>query len=168
MGMDPDMMASVVQDGFFAALAALGFSCAANPPMRAMFGAAVLGAVGHALRFACVHELGINLPMATFLASLAIGLLGAFSAKLLRCPAELFSFPALLPMIPGMYAYNTVLALMRFMLNEDESSQVLAGVIIDIFRNGLTTLFVTFSLVVGAAVPLMLFRKVNYTRRRAR
>ena len=165
MEIDTGMMASVAQDGFFAALAALGFSCAANPPVRAMLGAAVLGAVGHALRFTLVEEMDVNLPMATFLASLAIGLFGALSAKLLRCPAELFSFPALLPMIPGMYAYKTVLALMRFMLNEDASVPVLEGFIIDIFRNGLTTLFVTFSLVVGAAVPLMLFRKVNYTRR---
>ncbi len=167
MTIEPGILANVAQDGLFAALAAFGFSCAANPPVRAMLGAAALGAVGHALRFTCVYEWGVNLPMATFFASLAIGLLGAFSAKLLRCPAELFSFPALLPMIPGMYAYKTVLALMRFMLNEDAAPTALNGFVIDIFRNGLTTLFVTFSLVVGAAVPLMLFRKVNYTRRRA-
>lgn len=57
-----------------------------------------------------------------------------FLPGLIHCPAEVFSFPSLLPMIPGMYAYKTILALIRFMRTEDE--EILPNLIVEIFRNG--------------------------------
>ena len=81
-------------------------------------------------------------------------------AKLIHCPAEVFSFPSLLPMIPGIYAYKTILALIRFMKNDDPL--VLQQLIVEIFRNGLTALFVLFALVIGVSLPLFIFYKQSF------
>ena len=71
-------------------------------------------------------------------------------------------------MIPGMYAYKTILALIRFM--NDEDSEVLQASIVEIFRNGLTTLFVLSVLVIGVTLPLFIFHKqsISMTRFRKR
>ncbi len=166
--MDTELWTAVLQDGAFAAVAAVGFGMISNPPKRAIYMIALLGAVGHACRYGLLHGVGLNLSVATFLASMTIGLLSVFLAKLIRCPAEIMAFPALLPMIPGMYAYKTVLALMKFMLNSNVPHSELNDYIIDIFRNGLTTIFVMCTLVIGMAVPLLIFKKVTFTRTKAK
>ena len=43
--------ADILLDGFFAAVAAVGFGAVSDPPMRAFPRIALLAAVGHALRF---------------------------------------------------------------------------------------------------------------------
>ena len=63
-------------------------------------------------------------------------------------------------MIPGMYAYKTTLALIRFMKNDDPL--VLQQLIVEIFRNGLTALFVLFALVIGVSLPLFIFYKQSF------
>ena len=50
-------------------------------------------------------------------------------------------------MIPGMYAYKTILALICFMQTGDE--EILPNLIVEIFRNGLTIFFVLVVLVIG-------------------
>lgn len=42
----------LLSDGFFAAIAAIGFGAISDPPMRAFPVIALLAAVGHAFRFA--------------------------------------------------------------------------------------------------------------------
>ena len=65
-----------------------------------------------------------------------------FIAKRVYCPAEVFAFPSLLPMIPGMYAYKTVLFLMQFFQTENE--KVLLDTLIGVFakrvENGIYSL----------------------------
>ena len=50
-------------------------------------------------------------------------------------------------MIPGMYAYKTILALICFMQTGDE--EILPNLIVEIFRNGLTIFFVLAVLGIG-------------------
>ena len=45
------MLPEILSDGFFAAVAAIGFGAISDPPMRAFPVIALLAAVGHALRF---------------------------------------------------------------------------------------------------------------------
>ena len=67
-------------------------------------------------------------------------------------------------MIPGMYAYKTVLALIRFMKSDDVSQS--QQLIVEIFRNGLTTLFVMFALVIGVSLAMFIFYKQSFTMTR--
>ena len=154
----------VLTDGLFAAIAAIGFAVISNPPKRAISVVALLGAFGHACRFYLLHYTPLNLTISSLFAAFGIGMLSMLAARLVRCPSEVFSFPALLPMIPGMYAYKTVLALIRFMKSDDVSQS--QQLIVEIFRNGLTTLFVMFALVIGVSLAMFIFYKQSFTMTR--
>ncbi len=154
----------IAHDAFFAAIAGVGFALVSTPSRRSLPFVALLAAVGHALRFTMQETLGANITIASFAAALAIGFLSVPLARRLKCPAGLLSFPALLPMIPGMYDYKAVLALVQFMRADLGAQPRLTELIIAFFYNSLTALFVMCALVVGILVPLQLFRRIHYTR----
>lgn len=154
------MVESLLLDGLFAALAAVGFAVISNPPRKAVLISALLAAVGHALRFYLMQDTPMSVAVASFFAAFTIGMGSMLFAKLIHCPAEIFSFPSLLPMVPGMYAYKTILSLIQFMNGADRTAE--NGLITDIFHNGLTTVFVMSALVIGASLPLFLFHKQSF------
>ena len=158
--MMPEMLRLILVDGLLAAIAAIGFAVISNPSRKAIFVSALLAAVGHALRFALIKS-GLEISLATFVAATCIGLLSILFARIIHCPAEVFSFPSLLPMIPGLFAYRTILGLIRFMQNSDtiKSQEYL----MNIFHNGLTTLFILLALVIGVSLPVLFFPKYSFS-----
>lgn len=152
----------ILQDGFFAAIAAIGFSSISNPPRQAYAYCAAIAAAGHATRYVLTHNIygEMNIIGASLIASFIIGTIAVMAAPRAKCPAETFSFPALLPMIPGMYAYRTVEALLLCLSNQEE----------DIFNhyyylfsyNGLTCVAIILCLVTGATVPIFLFKNTSF------
>lgn len=155
-----DFIEAIIFDGFFAAIASIGFAVISNPPRKAILVSAFLAAIGHGLRYCLLHSTSLDIASASFIAAFSIGMLSIFFAKKIHCPAEVFSFPSLLPMIPGMFAYKTILALVKFIQCKDDSASV--DIIVAIFRNGLTATFVMFALVVGVAVPMFIFHKQSF------
>ena len=147
--MNWDVIGQLLGDGLLAAVAAIGFAVISNPPRKAIFISALLAAVGHALRFYLIRYTPLD-----------IGMFSMLFAKLIHCPAVIFSFPSLLPMVPGMYAYKTVLALMQFIGGGDVTRQ--NELMVEFFRNGLTTLFIMFALVIGVALPVFIFHKQSF------
>ena len=95
--MNNEFWLPVLTDGLFAAIAAIGFAVISNPPKRAISVVALLGAFGHACRFYLLHYTPLNLTISSLFAAFGIGMLSMLAARLVRCPAEVFSFPALLP-----------------------------------------------------------------------
>ena len=149
--------ADILLDGFFAAVAAVGFGAVSDPPMRAFPRIALLAAVGHALRFCLMNCAGMDIATASLCAATAIGFGSLWLGKAIRCPMTALYIPALLPMIPGMYAYKTVFSMIMFMQNLDDPSA--AGYLAAIVRNGFVTFSVIFMLAAGAAAPIFLFNK---------
>jgi uncharacterized membrane protein YjjB (DUF3815 family) len=158
--MSHEMIRLVFVDGLLAAIAAIGFAVISNPPRKAIFVSAVLAALGHSLRFFLIKS-GLDISLSTFVAATFIGLLSIVFARIIHCPAEVFSFPSLLPMIPGMFAYRTILSVIRFMQNSDviKSQQFM----MDFFHNGMTTLFILLALVVGVSLPILFFPKLSFS-----
>jgi len=158
--MTPELIKLVFIDGTLAAVAATGFAVISNPSRKAIFVSAFLAAIGHSLRFFLIKS-GIEISVATFLAATCIGLLSIIFARIIHCPAEVFSFPSLLPMIPGMFAYRTILSLIKFM----QSTEVVKaqGFMLDFFHNGMTTLFILLALVVGVSLPVLIFPKFSFS-----
>jgi len=155
--------ADIFVDGFFAAVAAIGFGAISDPPLRAFPSIALLAAAGHALRFGLMTCAGLDITTATLCASLLIGL----GSLRIYCPTTVLSIPALLPMVPGIYAYKTVFALIMLMQHTAESDA--ARQYMDAFLlNATVTVSVVFMLAVGSTVPILLFRRraFSLTRRR--
>lgn len=158
--MTNEMIRLVLLDGLLAAIAAIGFAVISNPPHKAIFVSAILAALGHSLRFFLIKS-GLDISLATFVAATFIGLLSILFARIIHCPAEVFSFPSLLPMIPGMFAYRTILSVIRFMQSTDiQDSQ---HFMMDFFHNGMTTLFILLALVVGVSLPILFFPKLSFS-----
>ncbi len=158
------LLGAIAHDALFAAIAGAGFALVSTPSRRSLPFVALLAALGHSLRFVMQESAGLNITLASLAAALAIGFLSVPLAKKLKSPAGLLSFPALLPLIPGMYAYKAVLALVEFMTTGQAPTAHHVESIIAFFHNGLTALFVMSALVVGVLIPLQLFRRLHFTR----
>ena len=154
------MITELLMDGLMAAIAATGFAIISNPPRKAIYLSAVLAAIGHALRYFLVNHASTDIVTATVISSFTIGMITIFFAKLIHCPPEVFSFPSLLPMIPGMYAYRTFLSLMHFIQAKDPST--MQAVMVDILHNGALTVSILFALVLGASLPLFIFHRQSF------
>ena len=124
------------------------------------------------LRASTVLALGMLVIMGSVvgvtatLFSLAGGMLSLLAADKLLCPATVLYIPALLPMIPGMYAYRTVFSLIKFLQSSGNESEAI-HYLLEIFKNGITTASVLFTLAVGATIPLFIFYKRAFTMTRA-
>ena len=151
----------ILIDAALAAIAAIGFAVISNPSRKAIAVSALLAAIGHGLRFALIHSGKLDISLATFVAASCIGLLSILFARMIHCPAEVFSFPSLLPMIPGLFAYRTILGLIKFMRTTDAVKA--QGFMMDFFHNGLTTTFILFALVVGVSLPVLFFPKTSFS-----
>ena len=157
----------ILLDGLFAAVAAIGFGAISDPPVRAFPCIALLAAVGHALRFCLMSYAGIDIATASLCAAVVIGFGSLWLGRGIRCPMTVLYIPALLPMVPGIYAYKTVFALIMLMQHTAESDA--ARQYMDAFLlNATVTVSVVFMLAVGSTVPILLFRRraFSLTRRR--
>ena len=156
-----DILLKILQDGIFAAIAAIGFAAISNPPRIAFPFCAFIAAMGHIARYCMLNFCGMNLIVSSFAGALIVGLLAVFIAPRVKCPPETFSFPALLPMIPGIYAYRTIQALVLALSTtvEEESSHYFYLCEF----NGMTCLLVVVGMVVGQLIPLMIFHRLTYS-----
>ncbi len=159
-----DILLSSLTEAVFAAMAAVGFALISDPPKRLIIFTAILAAAGRGFRYFIIAQYGIGLSIATFYAALIIGFLGIYFANKLRCSMEVISFPALLPMIPGLYAYKTILAIVNYgKIDELAAKQEL---IINIFDNGIISISIITALAVGVTIPLLIFYEKSFTMTR--
>lgn len=150
------LLLGFIQDAFFAALAAIGFAMISNPPMKAVCYAALLSAIGHGLRYLMIQS-GYEIVFSTLVASFVIGMLSIWFAHLAHCPPDVFMFPSLLPMIPGMFAYRTILGLIKFLNTSDlDLSRTL---LLETVRNGLKATFILMALAIGVSLPMLILGK---------
>lgn len=153
------MIFEIVSDGFFAALAAIGFASISNPPQKAYPYCAVIAAIGHSIRYVLLHY-GIHIIISSTVAAFFIGITSVFLAPRAKCPAETCLFPALLPMIPGMYAYKTIAALLLCLCHQEE--EMFSHYLYLLGYNGFTCVFIILGMVIGATVPIFMFKKISF------
>ncbi|HXK75408.1 MAG TPA: threonine/serine exporter family protein [Bacteroidaceae bacterium] len=151
----------ILTDAFFAALAGIGFGAISNPPRRAFVFIALLAAMGHALRFVLMHHFHYDIATASLYAGLLIGFTSVPFGYFCHCPTTVLYMPALLPMIPGKFAYNTLFSIMMFLQNMGEKAH--RDMYMDeFFSNGIVTISVVFLLAVGATMPVFLLPRGVY------
>ena len=85
--------------------------------------------------------------------------LAVFIAPRIKCPAEACFSPALLPMIPGMYAYRSFKALLLCLFQQED---MYGHYLYLLVNNGLNAAFIVLALVVGATLPVFLFKKISF------
>lgn len=157
-------MLPILEDCFFAAIAAIGFGSISNVPYRAFGGCAILAAAGHGTRTLLMGTFDWPIIWASFAGGLVIGLLAVQLAPRWKAPAESMSFPALLPMIPGMYAYRTVQGFLLSIQSAGESDFLHA--IYMLTYNGFVCSLIILMMFIGVTVPIFLFKKISFSATR--
>lgn len=154
------MVVELIKDALLAAVAAMGFAAVSNPPKRAYAFCALIAALGHSFRSFLMTGCGSHIVLASFLASLLIGTLAVVIGPKTRIPPETYLYPALLPMIPGVYAYKTFGAMVMCVSHSGEEAFqhyfYLFG------SNCLTCIFILAAMVVGAVVPVMALPHLSF------
>lgn len=156
-----EIAVKLLLDMVFSGIAAVGFAAISNTPRRVLKFCALIAALGHVSRYSMINFLGCHLVLASLVGAIVVGILAILIAPRLKCPPETFSFPALLPMIPGIYAYRTIQALAVSLTTSDEAQFEHWFYLFE--SNGLITLFVVLAMVIGQMLPILLFPKISFT-----
>ena len=151
----------VVADGLFAVVACIGFALISNASRPVCLLAGLLAGLGHAGRFVLL-DLGMGITSASLCAATLVSFCSMACARRWHTPAEFYAFPALLPMIPGKYAYNVVFSQLMFLQNIDSPSQ--RAIYMDMFfSNSMVSCTVVFMLAAGATLPIFIFPKYAFS-----
>lgn len=137
-------------------LAALGFAVLFNVPQRTLWVIYLLGALGGALKFFAI-SLGVGIILGSFFGAMLVGFLSIYAAHFRHAPAFVFAIPAVIPMVPGAFAYRMMLGIIK--LTGDVDPQRFIQLMAETVDNGLKALFVLMALALGVSAPMLLFRR---------
>ncbi|WP_100614800.1 threonine/serine exporter family protein [Confluentibacter citreus] len=138
-------------------IAALGFGILFNIPKGVIPTVFILGFTAGLIKFSLIH-FNVHIVLATFIAVFFVGIICMPVAHKIHHPPVVFCIPPTIPMIPGYFAYETVLSVMNFIFMEDNQAKRVE--LIDaIFTNGFTMIFILISIAAGISLPMLLLRK---------
>lgn len=148
----------VLEDAFFSALAAMGFAMLFNVPRRTLWGCILCGAIGHACRTLLIEYTTANIVSATLGGSIIVGFLGGWLAERHKAPAPIFTVAGVIPMVPGVFAYNTMLGLIDLV-----SATPLNGnaILAETSINAVKTALILAALGAGIITPQLLFKRTK-------
>ena len=112
-------------------------------------------------RFLLMTCAGWHLATASFIASCVAGLISLPMAGRIKTPAEFISFPALLPMVPGMYAYRAVQAIVYCLRVSEEGAFMHYMYLLT--YNGIVFMVTILGMVIGATLPIFAFTKYSFS-----
>ena len=101
----------------------------------------------------------------SFIAAVVVGVASIPVAHSRHVPPMIFAIPSVIPLVPGVFAYRTMLGLMK--LTGDIGSEY-SQVISETVHNGVITLFVILALSLGAAVPMHILTKESVKKIRGK
>lgn len=152
-----EIILKLLEVSFWSGIAAVGFGILFNVPKSAVITIFILGFGAGFIKFLLIH-LNVHVVLGSFLAAFFVGIISLPMAHKIHQPPVVFSVPPVIPMIPGYFAYETILSIMNFIFTEGDASKRIS--LIDaIFTNGFTMFFVLISLTVGVSLPMLLLKK---------
>lgn len=151
-----DVILFVLEDAFWSALAALGFAMLFNVPRRALLACVLTGAVGHATRTILITYGAFSIEGATLAAAALVGFLSKALAHHLETPTLIFAITGAIPMVPGTFAYNTMLGLLRLAGAGPEDGGPL---LMEVAVSATKTALILGAIATGIAAPSLLFQR---------
>lgn len=137
-----------------AAVPAVGFALVFNVPARVLKFCAMGGALGFGLRFVLVKS-GLPIEWATLLTAGLVSFWGVWCAQRLRAHPKVFTVAAMIPMVPGVPFFTTLLALMEIQ-HRGYTPELMSTAV----SAAIKTFLIVNALAVGLALPgLLLYRR---------
>jgi uncharacterized membrane protein YjjP (DUF1212 family) len=134
-------------DAALAGVAACGFAAFYNAPWRVLWISSVCGMVGHGLRYLCLDYLSVEIS--TLLACLAIGLIAGAAADRRRLPFSAVAFAGAVPMMPGVFMYQSIAGAMRLSAGRAAADPAVAAATLAL---SYSSVFVVGAIVIGLLV----------------
>ncbi len=131
----------------YSTIATVGFSVFLNAPKSSLIPAGLTGGLGWTIYYCLIHATNNDI-LANFLAAAIVAWISEVLARKLKHPAILFVIPGIIPLVPGLGMYNTMLYLVQ-------SNYQLA------ISKGANVLFVGGAISLGVLVVTSLARTLN-------
>tara|TARA_R110002033_G_scaffold94179_1_gene143305 strand:- start:3934 stop:4422 length:489 start_codon:yes stop_codon:yes gene_type:complete len=152
-----EIVLKLLELSFWSGIAGVGFGLLFNVPKSSVATIFILGFGAGFIKFLLIY-FNVHVVLGSFLAALFVGFISIPLAHKIHHPPVIFSIPPVIPMIPGYFAYETILSIMNFIFIEDDISKRIT--LIDaIFTNGFNMIFVLIALTVGVSLPMLLLTK---------
>lgn len=137
---------------FFSSVATMGFSIFFNSPVKALIPSGLIGGIGWTV-YSLLFGVSENAILANFFAATLISLLSEVLARKMKYPAIIFVIPGILPLIPGLGLYNTMLSLVE-------------GRYTDAMSIGTNALFVSAAIAMGVLLITSLVKTYYIVKQR--
>jgi uncharacterized membrane protein YjjB (DUF3815 family) len=147
----------------FSALTTIGFITLFNVRPRVAWAPLLCGLLGHPVRTILMQH-SVKLVLATFLASLLIGVAAHYLAIVFEAPPPTFGFPAMVTMIPGSLAFRAFMGAAQIMPGSGERGP---STVADTSSLALATVFLAVAIAIGLAIPMAFPFEHKKQRRRS-
>ena len=144
----------ILAKAFWCGWAALGFGILFNTPNRALVSIWIGGFVAGFVKYTMFHtEINTGIILSTFTAAVAVGITSIPIAHWRHVPPLVFTIPSLIPLVPGVYAYRTMLGLIKL---TGAIGPEYTNIISETVRHGVLTLFVIMAIAMGVVTPMII------------
>jgi uncharacterized membrane protein YjjP (DUF1212 family) len=154
---ESSVLISLSEDALFSALAAGGYLFLFNVPPQIAWACIVCGVASHTGRTLCLH-LGLDIVSGTLIGAAAAGFLAQWFARYFRAPAVAFSFPGVVAMVPGAYAFRAVIGWLQIVAT---GSGAPAALVTDTLALSFSCMLMVAAIAIGVAAPLILTNRTT-------
>ncbi len=151
---DVALLQTLGRDALWAGVAAVGFAMLFNVPVRTLAGCFIGGALGHALR-TLLMGYGVGIEAGTLAGATLIGFLGMAFARIWKAPSPVFTVPGAITMVPGVFAFRTMLGVLALAASGDMATGNAA--LWSAGLNATKTALILAAIATGIAAPSLIF-----------
>ena len=134
-----------------AAISAMGFSMIFNIQRRLLWVVALGGILAVCTRNFVNFELGYGPVVGSFMGSFVVSLIAVKAVYWFDVPNHVLTIPSVIPMIPGVLMYRSLLAFINM--------HGVVGEVTNAFYNGINSALIIFCISLGVAVPNIFARR---------
>ncbi|MFI3331518.1 MAG: threonine/serine exporter family protein [Rikenellaceae bacterium] len=134
-----------------AAVAAMGFSMIFNLKPKLLWLVALGGMTSVCIRNFINFELGYGPVIGSFFGGFVVSLLAIIFVRKYNIPNHVVSIPSVIPMVPGVLMYRSLLSFFNMNSGENEVANA--------FSNGVTAALIMLCIAIGVAIPNIFARR---------
>lgn len=141
-----------------AAIAAMGFSMIFNIPKRLLWVVAIGGIITVCTRNFVNYNLGLGAVIGSFTGSLVVSLICVKAVHWFHVPNHVLTIPSVIPMIPGVLMYRSMLGLVNM--------HGVVGEVTSVAYNATTSALIILCISLGVAIPNIMARSYRTKNRK--
>jgi uncharacterized membrane protein YjjB (DUF3815 family) len=104
-------MIEIFLDLIYCFAASLFFALIMNTPKNTLMHTSIVASIGYLIYLSCSAQL--NTTLGFFAGTTFVAMMGEIFARRFKMPATIFIFPAIIPIVPGLGLYETMLAFVQ-------------------------------------------------------